>query len=131
MKLFCRALFVLPLAFGQTVQAAAWIKLFDEPDGGIRYVDTQSIRKTGSVVNVWQMTDYKKNPDGDPYLSTKFQVEFDCGKRMVRNLHFVTYSGNLGKGNVVYDRSLDAKWKPIVPGTIDAGIADHIACASR
>ena len=119
------------LYFGtHAASAATWVKLFDDPER-TRYVDADSIRSEGSLVKIWQLTDYRKNPDGDPYLSTKHLAEFDCKGMRVRNLHLVAYSGNMGRGSVHINHSLAADWGPLVPGSTDEAIARHVVCKLR
>lgn len=68
------------------------------------YVDTDTIRRKGDMVNWWELMDRKtvRTVAGTWFLSVKAQHEFDCAEERHRSLTFTDFSGNMGNGNVVF-----------------------------
>lgn len=86
------------------------------------YVDFNTIRKTDNKIKMWSLWDYKiarKIAEGE-YSSVKTQWEYDCKEEQARLLAFSSFSGNMGKGNVVqspFDSS-PSGWRPEAPGSV-------------
>ena len=91
---------------------ADWIKVGGNDDFDA-YSDPMSIRKSGSMVKMWVMQNYKKTS-----FSMKLQHEYDCDKERVRQLYASGYSGEMGKGSVHAIVNETEKWQPVPPGTI-------------
>jgi hypothetical protein len=87
------------------------------------YIDKSDIRKKGTRVKMWDMTDYKSaqtqiNTDGASFLSSKSLTEYDCLEVKFTTLNITLFSGNLGKGEPVFNQQYDIKWTDIPPDTI-------------
>ena len=71
------------------------------------YIDPQTIKKTGDLVQVSQMMSFptgSKSPDGKvSYKSSITTEEYDCKKGTSRTLSFKWYSDIKGTGKVVYE----------------------------
>jgi len=68
------------------------------------YVDPDTIRRNGEVVQMWALLDFEtsQTEPSPPYLSVKAQREIDCTEERIRLLAMVAFSGNMGSGEVVY-----------------------------
>lgn len=66
------------------------------------YVDSESIRREGNLVTIWQLIDFKwmqGNPRGPHrFLSTKTHKQFDCAGKRVRLVAFTEFSRGMGTG---------------------------------
>lgn len=64
------------------------------------YIDKASIAKTGNMVKVWKVVDYKtaKLLRGKSYLSTKTAIEYDCIERQYRTYFYAAYATRMAAG---------------------------------
>jgi len=95
------------------------------------YIDPDTIRRKGDMVKMWVVLDFKTVQtlsDDTSHLSVKMQDEFDCAKERSRTLTFTEFSGDMGRGNVVYIKPDEGKWKPVAPGTVFQRLW-QVACA--
>jgi hypothetical protein len=113
---------------------AEWVGLAhtEGVDGFTVYVDLDTIRHKGEPVKIWALRDYKtiRTGAGGLYLSGKDQREYNCAEERTRVLAFTEFSGNMGNGNVVHSNSVEGKWEPVIPGSIDQGLW-KLACAKQ
>jgi hypothetical protein len=68
---------------------------------GTVYVDPDTIHRTGNLVKMWQLIDFKTMQGGrspSRLLSTKIQKEFDCAEERLRLLVLTDFWGNIGTG---------------------------------
>jgi hypothetical protein len=67
------------------------------------YSDPTTINKSGNIVKMLRLTDFKsaQRIDTKYYLSTKRQDEYDCVKEQYRIIYVNAYTENMGEGNVV------------------------------
>ena len=90
----------LMLVMTATAASAEWTAA-DFNDEFIKYVDFATIRRNGNFVKMWSLSDYKtvqKAADGQSYLSSKVQDEFDCKEEKTRLLAFTWFDGKMGSG---------------------------------
>ena len=82
---------------------AEWVALGTTDDGMSIYADPGTIRRTGDLVKMEALYDFKtiRTVEGNPYLSYKVQREYDCAEERIRYLAFTFFSGNMGSGKVV------------------------------
>jgi len=85
-----------------TSAMAEW-QLVTSADGIKKYVDFKSIKKNGSKVTMWTMTDYEASRlfSNKPYLSSKDKFSFDCKNESQAIVSTAIYEGNMGIGQVV------------------------------
>lgn len=71
-------------------------------------------------MKIWSLTNYHNlnNDSNNYYLSTVERKIFDCKEEKEGIIDLITYSGNMGKGDVVTSSNRDIKWKSVVPGSI-------------
>ena len=101
----------------------------------IQYVDRATIRKSGNLVKMWDLADYKTvqtSPStGVSYFSDKGQREYDCKEEKRRLLAFTWFDGKMGSGKVVHNTSeTSMKWSPLQPGSIGEALW-KIACGKK
>jgi len=87
------------------------------------YADPDTIRRKGELVKMWSLYDFKTEQyvRGVLLLSSKGQIEYDCAEERLRGLAVAEFSGNMGKGTVVYTDSSEGKWIPVAPhGVVQA-----------
>lgn len=80
----------------------------------LAYIDTSSIKRTGSVVRYWGLAEYENNPDGWEKDLTLF--ENDCAGGRSRMLQISVYFLNGGHQS----QELDGLWRYVTPGTLGA-----------
>jgi len=108
---------------------AEWLPI-GENGQMVTYIDSDTIRRKGKVVQVWELHD-NKAPDklmGKSYLSSKNQVEYDCTKEAAKFRYMSFHTGNMGNGKVIDAGPMKDSWTPIVPGSIGS-IMFKYACS--
>lgn len=112
--------------------AAKWEDLGSLPAfGGMQiYSDPITKRRSGELVKMWEMWDFKSPQliDGKRFLSVKGQYEYDCKRSRVRMLATTGYSGHMGKGAAVGAGDVPAAWETVTSGNYK-GQLFKIACA--
>ena len=94
---------------------AEWVTVSeDKQEGKTVYVNPDAIRRSGNLVKMWALLDYKttQKRGGSLYLSEQAQHEFDCAEERFRILALSNYSGNMASGNVVYSTTIDLPETP-------------------
>ena len=85
---------------------AEWAAVGSSENGGgvTVYADRDTIRRKGDLVKMWYLSDFKtiQTVAGNSFLSEKDQSEFDCAEERTRLLAVTKFSGNMGRGQVVY-----------------------------
>ena len=106
-RLLLITLFVLS---SRTVYAE-WLsvdgKIEEGPTPYTIYVDPDTIRRNGNLVELWVLMDFKtiQTETTPSHLSVKSQRELNCTGEHVRLLGLTAFSGHMGKGNAVYSYS--------------------------
>jgi hypothetical protein len=110
------------LAVVSTSALAEWTEVEKNNSEGItRYVDVTTIQRNKNKVRMVNLIDYqtKREALDDRFLSIKVVQEYDCNEVKKRVLAFNTYSGNMGKGEVLYRDTSPNEWKIVSsPGSI-------------
>lgn len=118
----CLLITLLTLSSGPAY--AEWVQVGATDYGTMTvYADSDSIRRKGQLVKMWSLYDFKTEQYvlGVAFLSSKGQIEYDCAEERLRGLAVAEFSGNMGKGTVVYTDSSEGKWNPVAPqGVVQA-----------
>ena len=127
-------LMLILTAVSTGVAATEWVRIVGESERAIPYYDPATIRRSGNMVKMWKLSDYKKVQvtSNMQYLSSKSQSEYDCKDNRSQLLSGTLHSGNMGSGTLVFTMTAPPgnNWKPIVPGTVTE--ADwKIACGKQ
>jgi hypothetical protein len=89
---------------------AEWEAVLENDEAGVTvHVDLDTIRRKGSLVKMWQLFDFKTMQTvagSSSFLSIKVQSEYDCLEEQRRELASTHFSGNMGKGRVLYSVSV-------------------------
>ena len=113
---------------------AEWVEVASSENAGgyTVYVDPDTLRRTGDLVKLWVLFDYKtmQKPASLSYLSSRTQKQYDCTEEVDRRLEFTWFSANMSSGNVMYTNSDEGKWRPIAPGSIGQTLW-KAACANK
>ncbi|MBL8525628.1 MAG: hypothetical protein JNN20_18255 [Betaproteobacteria bacterium] len=92
---------------------AEWTKIPTSLTESDVYIDVKSIKKSGGMVDVWDLEDYKeKQPvvPGESHLSVKRLVKIDCTNKKSLTLMVKSYDQNMGKGKLVSTWRGKGKW---------------------
>ena len=107
---------LLLLSYGPAY--AEWVAVYVIDQSGVTiYVDSDTIRRKGDRVTMWELIDFKtpQSLAGISFLSLKKQSQYDCVEEQARRLTVTDFSGNMGNGEVVYIDSSEQKWSPVAP----------------
>ena len=98
---------------------AGW-KAVGEEETGTSYADPATIVKTGSVVKMWSLLDYKafQRMVEVGYFSQKSLVEYDCKEKQARGLAVKLHAEPMGEGKVIYEDDSPHEWEALVPDTM-------------
>ena len=101
------------------------------------YVDSDTIRREGSLVTVSQLIDFKwmqGNQGMGPlgygphrYFSTQTLKQFDCATQRVRLLAFTEFSEHMGAGTLARGYVDSKNWLAIEPESINQALWE-VAC---
>jgi surface-adhesin protein E len=126
------------IALISTPVLGEWLEVHVDVEAGQTvYVDLDTIRHKGDLVEMWALYDYKKaqSTGRDPYMSRKVLLEFNCMMELRRMLAVTEYSDNMGSGKVIYSSN---KSSPLSPKPIwvqvQPGVAETLmksACAKK
>jgi surface-adhesin protein E len=111
----------VPPRFVREGQKAEWMWIHHEAtDGTTTYANPDTIRRDGDLVTMWALLDFKtiQTVEGSSILSFKVQDEYDCTEERTRRLAVTFFSGNMGRGKMVYSNSSKDKWEQDPQGSI-------------
>jgi hypothetical protein len=88
------------------------------------YIDPETVRRQGDLVKMWIMFDRKtaETRYGEPYLSYRTQIQFDCTEERSRFLASTRFSGNMLTGVVVSSQTGESEWTPVAPQSVALGL---------
>lgn len=96
------------------------------------YANPVTIRRSGSIVIMWGLYDYKVATEKGS-RSEKRKVTYDCIQRKARMLFVSFHSGRMGSGKILADldkNELNNHWEKVLPGSIIEASLKY-ACSSR
>ncbi len=98
---------------------AEWL-LVDGNNKARIYVDSETIIRNGERVSVRVLDDLRTAQTRwfTTYLSSRGQEEHNCSNERFRLLAVEHFAGNMGTGDVVYQKSGESAWAPIPRGTL-------------
>ena len=128
-----RIFFVLATFLFAGNAQAEWIQL-GRSDSFRVYLEQKSIRKTGDLVQIWQLMDFTTAQWMDARTvvgSIKNLVEYDCSQPRSRTLVGEAYSEQMGDGRMVTKEQVpDPQWEGVEPGSITEKIR-QVACGKK
>lgn len=107
---------------------ATWLKIASN-EQSVFYLDSEVSEKVGANVMIWVVRDHRKTQyhGATPYLSSKDQIEVDCGGRRIRRVYSSDHPQRMGEGKFVYSEHGPMSWNFVAPNTVVKRIA-NIAC---
>ena len=108
---------VLLLVLSSGPVYAEWVVLSpsDSAGGYSVYVDPDTIRRTGDLVTMWHLADFKtpQTVNDVSFLSLKMHAQYDCTYLRWRRLALTNFSGHMGSGHVAYTNAEEGEWTPV------------------
>lgn len=97
---------------------ADWV-VVDESSLGKTYVNPSTISKSGDLVKLWELIDFKKAQEhgGESFFSFTTEVEYDCVRKSFQTLKTAGISGHMATGSVIASGSGSRQWQPVAGGT--------------
>lgn len=96
---------------------AKWEKLDTSADNGgmDTYFDRSTIRRSGSVAQMWELWDFKSAHafEGKQFLSVRNQYEYDCARMRRRMLFTRGFARHMGRGAMIAASDDALAWEPI------------------
>ena len=106
---------------------AKWVEVGKSKDF-IVYFDPATIRKSGNMVKIWTLHDYKTNQGSIPsYMSATLEREYDCIEKRGQQLFLAFYQKNMGGGATTGKDTEPSNSLPVASGTIKETVFKH-AC---
>jgi len=65
------------------------------------------------------------------FLSVRAQEEHDCSRERFRLLAMENFSGTMGSGDVIYQKSGESGWAPIPQGTLAQSVWKYVCGEKR
>jgi hypothetical protein len=113
---------------------ADWVEVDSSNSNGgySAHIDPNTIRRQGDLVKLWYLFDYKTTQTirQGSFLSMRAQGQFDCAEERFRVLALMYSSGNMGRGNTVYNDIDEGKWGPVAPKSIGEALWE-VACGKE
>ncbi len=110
---------------------AEWVSIgtVASQGGATIYMDSDTIRRNGNLVKVWQLIDFKtvQAGIGMSFLSSKSRWQYDCTEANLQPLAMMEFTGHMGEGTVGFSNYDEGKWTPVSPGSIAHG-SWEVAC---
>ena len=97
------------------------------------YVDPETIRREGSLVTMWQLTDFKTMQGGRSptrFSSTKTQKQFDCAEARTRLLRVTDFWGIMGTGEPAEAYIEKGNWVRVEPESMNQALWE-VACGKE
>ncbi len=128
-----KILATLSLALMAASAHADWARV-DHPSKDLAvYIDRDSLKKSGvGLVQMWHLYDYASPQDysGRPYMSVKGQYEYDCDKRVRRDLLNFFHTDGMGNNKMVQAEYKPGPWIKPETGSTDELLVG-IACGTK
>lgn len=99
---------------------AEWVEIGHSREGTTIYVDSDTIRRKGDRVKMWELYDHAtaRVTTYGPVLSSRTQSEYDCAEERSRRLALALFSDHMLTGGLLSSISQETTWDPVAPGTL-------------
>lgn len=110
---------------------AEWTKIGAD-DQFTAYVDFSTIRRSGRMVKMWVLYDYKSPEKASfgNFLSLRARQEYDCSDERSRVLDLSSHTERMGRGRTLVTDSTTGQWSSVAPRTPEKAFL-IIACGSN
>ena len=96
------------------------------------YADKSTAKSMEGNPVLWHMRDYRitQTTNNIDHLSKSVKYEYDCDKRLGRNVSLRGYEGSMASGKVVYSYDIISEWEDVKPRSL-LEITWEIACGKN
>ena len=99
---------------------AEWVRVdtIEIVEATVYAEDPSTIHRQGNLVKMWALFDYKTTRrlhGGSWVLSAKNQYEYECAEKRQRLLASMSFSGQMGSGEIVHEFASARPWQPVLP----------------
>ena len=125
-----KLLLILMLAVMTDSAMAEWVFIGEDKEETFTiYADPDTILKTGNIVKMWSLLDYRTAKEGAS--SVREKGEHDCKEKKSRIPFVVFYSGHMGNGETFLIHSEpQANWQQPTVGSVAEALLEF-ACRFR
>ena len=102
----------------ETKKEHIWKLVVSNSDGS-NYTDWNNLKRDEDFVYFWELVDFS-SPFPNGTLSIKAHRKADCNDNRVQNLHLISYSENMGLGEVISDTNYQRDWELVPEKSIAA-----------
>jgi hypothetical protein len=106
---------------------ANWVKIASN-EQSIFYLDPAISPKFGNNITIWVLRDHNSSQLGEsgPFLSSKDQIEVDCGHQRIRRIYSSDHPQRMGVGEFIHSEHGPMSWNPVMPNTVLKRIFDFV-----
>lgn len=125
-----RLLLMILLVLSSGPTYAEWKSVSANNSGETIYIDPDTVRRMGDMVEMWTLYDFKtvQSVWSISFMSRESRREFDCIGQRTRRIALTYFSGNMGSGTVIYSDADEQKWEPVQAHSV-AEILWNVACS--
>lgn len=112
--------------------ACAWKEIASD-QVATEFINAETARRFGILVQMWNMSDYKVPQEvgnGRLFKSSKTLQEYNCETRQKRFLTMIHYVENTGLGQVAFLDGTVGGWRDIKPGSLGE-MHLNVACSTK
>jgi hypothetical protein len=109
------------LIFMMLSASSAWAdwQLLKETREYILYIDPDTVQKNGGLVKAVSFQDFHKMQTlaEHAYLASKTLNEYDCAKKLLRQVELSIFPENMGSGGALFTDNKVQEWEPVQTGS--------------
>ena len=109
------------LIFMMLSASSAWAdwQLVKETREYILYIDPDTVQKNGNLVKAVSFQDFHKIQTlaEHSYLASKTLNEYDCAKKLLRQVELSIFPENMGSGGALFTENKAQDWVPVQTGS--------------
>lgn len=126
-----RVFFIALLLLSVGPAYAEWVAVTTSKEGDSIYIQPNTIRRHGEVVEVFVLWDYRvarQIPNTRThFLSRQHLQKFNCAKERYRLLAVTWFSGNMTEGARLNDDETEVNdWRAIPPDSVDRHLMEFV-----
>jgi hypothetical protein len=106
---------------------ANWVKIASN-DQSIFYLDSAISPKFKNNITIWILRDHNSSQLGESgrFLSSKDQIEVDCGRQRIRRIYSSDHPQRMGVGAFIHSEHGPMSWNAVMPNTVLKRIFDSV-----
>ena len=109
--------FAVTLGVASPALAVNWVRYNSDARGTVYYYDSDSVRRTGNLVRVWELQDHIQDASV-AHRQTKNLIEIDCDADTDDLVSTIQYRADGRVLQSVHLRPHEREARPIVPGSV-------------